>query len=82
MPDLAGSGAATGEELTGVAWHISTRSGNGGANCVEAGPLADGSGRVAVRHSRHPNEAVIVYTPQAWKAFIEAAKNGEFDFPA
>jgi hypothetical protein len=73
---------ATPEELAGVAWHISTKSANGGGQCVEAGPLADGSGRVAVRHSHHPDGRVIVYTRTEWEAFIGGVKNGEFDFSA
>ncbi|WP_199044499.1 DUF397 domain-containing protein, partial [Glycomyces salinus] len=44
----------SGAELAGIRWKISSRSTNNGGNCVEAGPLADGSGRVAVRHSHHP----------------------------
>lgn len=37
-----------------VAWRISSFSANGGGgNCVEAGPLTDSTGRVAVRHSKH-----------------------------
>lgn len=68
------------DEPAGVAWHISTRSENGGGNCVEAGPLADGSERVAVRHSRHPGGKVIVYTRAEWEAFVGGVKDGEFDF--
>jgi len=67
-------------DLDGVAWHISTRSEGGGGSCVAAGLLADGSGRVAVRHSHHPDGPVIVYTPMEWKAFTEGVKDGEFDF--
>jgi hypothetical protein len=63
-----------------VAWHISTRSDNGGASCVEAGPLMDGSGRVAVRHSHSPDGPRIVFTSTEWRAFIEGARIGEFDF--
>ena len=74
------SGAHETSELAGVAWHVSTRSSGGGGNCVEAGPLADGSGRVAVRHSRHPDGPVIIYTRTEWEAFIEGVKDGEFDF--
>ncbi|MEV0753168.1 DUF397 domain-containing protein [Streptosporangium sp. NPDC050280] len=70
------------EELAGVVWHISARSANGGGQCVEAGPLADGSGRVAVRHSRRPEAEVIVYTRAEWEAFVGGVKDGEFDFPA
>lgn len=68
-------------ELADVAWHISTRSGNTSGNtCVEAGPLADGTGRVAVRHSKHPDGPVIVYTRSEWEAFIAGVKDHEFDF--
>lgn len=68
------------EELASVAWRISSRSGSGGGNCVEAGPLADGTGRVAVRHSKHPDGPVIVYTRSEWEAFIAGVKDHEFDF--
>jgi hypothetical protein len=47
---------------------------------VDAGPVLDGSGRVAVRHSLHPGAAVIVYTRAEWDAFIGGVKNREFDF--
>jgi hypothetical protein len=68
------------DDLAGVEWRISTRSSSGGGNCVEAGPLSDGSGRVAVRHSKAPEGAVIVYTRAEWDAFLADAKDGEFDF--
>jgi hypothetical protein len=68
------------QELTGIRWQKSTRSPDNSGNCVEAGPLSDGSGRVAVRHSHHPDAAVIVYTRAEWDAFLAGAKDGEFDF--
>lgn len=68
------------EELAGIAWRISSKSPDGGGQCVEAGPFSDGSGRVAVRHSRRPDAEIIVYTRSEWEAFIAGAKNGEFDF--
>jgi hypothetical protein len=43
-------------------------------------PLKDGSGRVAVRHSKHPNDAVIVYTRAEWEVFTAGVRLGEFDF--
>jgi hypothetical protein len=67
-------------ELAGVEWRISSRSPNNGGNCVEAGPLGDGTGRVAVRHSHHPDGQVIVYNRAEWAAFIGGVRNGEFDF--
>lgn len=72
---------ATADELAGVAWRISSRSDGSGGNCVEAGPFADGSGRVAVRHSHHPGGPVIVYTRAEWATFLAGANDGEFDFP-
>ncbi|MEU6859821.1 DUF397 domain-containing protein [Glycomyces sp. NPDC046736] len=68
------------QELAGVCWKISSRSSSNGGSCVEAGPLADGSGRVAVRHSHHPEGSVIVYTRAEWVAFLAGARDGEFDF--
>lgn len=69
------------DELPRVAWHISTKSDNGGASCVEAGPLRDSSGRVAVRHSHHPDGQVIVYGGGQWDAFVSRVKSGHLDFP-
>ncbi|GAB4002711.1 DUF397 domain-containing protein [Glycomyces albus] len=70
----------SGEELAGIRWKISTRSQSNGGSCVEAGPFADGSGRVAVRHSHHPEGATVVYTRAEWDGFIAGLKDGEFDF--
>ncbi|MFY1671151.1 DUF397 domain-containing protein [Plantactinospora sp. WMMB334] len=69
------------ESLPAVAWHISTKSASNGGSCVEAGPVLDGSGRIAVRHSKAPQAAVIVYTREEWDAFLAGARDGEFDFP-
>lgn len=81
MGTSGGPDAVGREELANVGWHISTRSMSNGGECVEAGPLRDGSGRVAVRHSRHPHAAVIVYTRAEWAAFTAGVRLGEFDFP-
>ena len=71
---------SAGVDLSTVRWHISTRSSSGGANCVEAGPLNDGTGRVALRHSKHPDGLVIIYTRAEWDAFLGGVKDHEFDF--
>ncbi|MEU3456700.1 DUF397 domain-containing protein [Micromonospora sp. NPDC006766] len=70
------------DTMPDVAWHISTKSPDNGGNCVEAGPLLDGSGRVAVRHSKARDAATIIYTAQEWAAFVGGVKDGEFDFTA
>jgi hypothetical protein len=78
--EMEACGMATHQEPAGVAWHISTHSINGGGECVEARPLADGSERVAVRHSRRPDAEVIIYTRAEWEAFLAGVRDGEFDF--
>ncbi|MGH3920949.1 MAG: DUF397 domain-containing protein [Pseudonocardiaceae bacterium] len=81
MGTSSGPGAVGSKELAIIDWHVSTRSDSNGGSCVEAGPLRDGSGRVAVRHSHHPDDAVIVYTRPEWEAFTAGVRLGEFDFP-
>ncbi|WP_030488558.1 DUF397 domain-containing protein [Micromonospora chokoriensis] len=66
------------ENLPKVAWHISTKSDSNGGSCVEAGPILDGSGRVAVRHSKARDAATIVYTAEGWTAFVGGIKDGDF----
>lgn len=49
------------------------------SNCVEAAFADDGSGRVAVRNSKDPHGATVVFTGLEWDAFLSGAKDGEFD---
>jgi len=63
-----------------VFWHTATASANAGGQCVQAGPIDDGSGRVAVRHSKHPDGTAIVFTQGEWAAFVDGVQKGEFDF--
>jgi hypothetical protein len=57
-------------------WRKSSRS-DGGDNCVEVAFGLDGI--VGVRHSKHPDEPVIVFTRSEWVAFIGGIRDGEFD---
>ena len=73
----------TATELASIEWRISSHTGSGdGGSCVEAGPLGDGSGRVAVRHSHWADGAILVYTAAEWTAFQAGVRDGEFDFDA
>ena len=63
-----------------VAWHVSTASASAGGQCVEAGPVEDGSGRVAVRHSKNPQGLMITFSRGEWEAFVAGIRKGEFDF--
>lgn len=64
-------------DLTDARWRKSSRSGNNGGNCVEvAGNLP---GLVAVRDSKNPEGAVLVFAPAAWRAFAAGVKAGDLD---
>ncbi|WP_093168195.1 DUF397 domain-containing protein [Sinosporangium album] len=64
-------------DLSGAQWQKSSRSGDNGGNCVEV--ARNISGVVAVRDSKNPGGAVLVFSPDEWKAFVGGVKKGEFD---
>jgi hypothetical protein len=53
-----------------VRWHKSSHSSANG-QCVEVAPVA---GAVAVRDSKNPAGPVLIFTRQAWAAFVEDVK--------
>lgn len=59
-----------------LAWRKSSYS-EGAGECVETAVLPDR--RVAVRHSKQPDGAMLLYTPAEWDAFLKGARDGEFD---
>lgn len=63
-------------DLSRAEWRKSTRSGPNCDNCVE---VAFVDGVVAVRDSKDPDGAVLIFTPAEWDAFIGGARDGEFD---
>ncbi len=63
--------------LSTLTWHKSARS-NPSGSCVEMAALPDGAG-VAVRNSRHPEGPALIYTMDEIVAFLEGAKDGDFD---
>jgi hypothetical protein len=62
--------------LARAVWRRSTRSGPYSDNCVE---VAFVDGAIAMRDSKNPNGTVLIFTPAEWDAFVEGAKDGEFD---
>jgi hypothetical protein len=66
-PDSAG--------IPDSAWRKAQLSVGNGA-CVEVAPAA---GMVAVRDSKDPSGPVLRYTSAEFHAFLDGAKNGEFD---
>lgn len=62
-------------ECSSLLWRKSQLSTNHGS-CVE---VASVIGKVALRDSKDPTGGMLVYTPDEWRAFLDGAKNGEFD---
>jgi hypothetical protein len=62
--------------LADAVWQKSTRSGPVSDNCVE---IAFVDGAIAMRDSKHPDGPVLLFTAEEWDAFVEGAKDGEFD---
>lgn len=62
--------------LAHAEWQKSSRSGPYSDNCVE---IAFVDGAIAMRDSKHPDGPVLLFTPEEWDAFVEGAKDGEFD---
>jgi hypothetical protein len=67
----------TAAQLAEAVWRKSSRSGNGGGNCVEVAMNLPGI--IAVRDSKNPNGPALVFTPAEWKAFLGGVRLGEFD---
>jgi len=66
-------------DLTHATWVRSTFSGNGGNNCVEWSPeVAAASSLVPVRDSKDPQGPALVFGVDAFSAFVQAVKAGEF----
>jgi hypothetical protein len=64
-------------DLSQAKWRKSTRSDGNGGQCVEVAVLPDGG--AAVRDSKNPDGAVLIFTKGEWDAFVGGAKDGEFD---
>jgi hypothetical protein len=61
-------------DVSGATWRKSTRSGSNGGDCVEiADNLPDFS---AIRDSKDPNGAVLVFSEGDFRVFIDGIKRG------
>ncbi|BAL85257.1 hypothetical protein AMIS_370 [Actinoplanes missouriensis 431] len=63
-------------DLSRAEWFTSTRSGPDGDNCVEVAFVGEA---IAVRDSKNPAAATLIFTTAEWDAFVGGAKDGEFD---
>ncbi|MFD0595106.1 DUF397 domain-containing protein [Catellatospora coxensis] len=63
-------------DLTDAEWRKSTRSGPNCDNCVEVAFVGEA---IALRDSKDPTGPALIYTRAEWDAFVEGAKDGEFD---
>lgn len=65
----------SGSERKNLAWHKAQSSTVNG-QCVE---IASAVGKIAIRDSKDPDGPILVYTSAEFSAFLEGARNGEFD---
>lgn len=72
----AGQSTDVAVDLAGAIWRKSTRSGPWTDNCVEVAFIGEA---IVVRDSKQPDGGVLVFTPSEWDAFVDGAKDGEFD---
>jgi hypothetical protein len=62
-------------DLSGASWVKSSHSTDGG-QCIE---VADGfTDAVPVRDSKNPTGPALVFSADAWQAFVTATATGEF----
>ncbi|MDQ2708319.1 MAG: DUF397 domain-containing protein [Actinomycetota bacterium] len=65
-------------EQDALSWVRSTFSGGtDSTNCVEVARLVDDG--VAIRNSREPDAAPLIFTASEWVAFVAGMKDGGFD---
>ncbi len=57
-------------------WKKSSKSGGNGGDCVEVRRYDTA---IQVRDSKDPTGPVLRFTAAEWKAFIEGAREGEFN---
>ncbi|MDX6332088.1 MAG: hypothetical protein QOI83_4471 [Streptomycetaceae bacterium] len=74
MQEIVNGTQAT--SIEGAVWRKSRRS-NPSGNCVELARLPGGD--IAVRNSRHPAGPALIYTRAEITAFIQGARDGDFD---
>jgi len=62
-------------EASRAVWRKARKS-SGNGQCVE---VRDRGEAIDVRDSKNPTGAVLTFTPDEWAAFLDGAREGEFD---
>jgi Domain of unknown function (DUF397) len=62
-------------ERASLAW-LKAQCSTVNGQCVEIASIA---GKIAIRDSKDPNGTILVYTSAEFRAFLDGARNGEFD---
>lgn len=62
--------------MTTTTWVKARKSGGSGGSCVE---LRRNGDTVELRDSKHPDGAILRFTNAELDAFLDGARNGEFD---
>jgi hypothetical protein len=73
----SGNGGGNCVEAASDRWRKSSYSGNGGGDCVEVAD--DLAGVVLVRDSKDREGPRLTVDSQAWSAFVQGIKHGQFD---
>jgi Domain of unknown function (DUF397) len=60
--------------MTDVSWRVAAACNNGA--CVKVAAI---DGGIAIADSKSPDGPVLVYTHDEWLAFLNGAKEGDFD---
>jgi Domain of unknown function (DUF397) len=69
----------TAPELDGAAWKKSSHSGGSESQCVEVADVTTAYGGIAVRDSKDPNGAALMFAPASFASFIADVAAGRFD---
>jgi len=62
-------------DLSNAEWRKSSYSGSSGGDCVELAPGLPGV--VPVRDSKDPSGPALLFSPDAFGAFVRAVKSGQ-----
>jgi Domain of unknown function (DUF397) len=62
-------------ERASLSW-LKAQSSTVNGQCIE---VASTAGRIAIRDSKDPDGPILLYTPAEFRAFLDGARNGEFD---